>query len=342
MKNSGDIIILTAFILLTITSSVNKNTETIESEVSNKHPVIIDTDFASDADDVLAVRLALCYEDMGLLDVKGIMLSTNNEKSPNGVSSLCEYDGYYDVPIGMNTNWRYSVKVPSVYVDVLCDYGGEPYYTDTTKLYRKLLSESDGKVSILTLGFLQNIQCLMNSEPDEYSPLGGMELIAEKVDTLYILGGNLNGYPSFNFYWTGDITNNAARYVNEYYPGDIIYLPTELGQDVVNGAYYQTDPFKNDPVSAVLEVNDQKDGIIGWDTAGVYGMMHVMLGDYENESMMLYTGYMLIEKDGKTTWETNEDSNSNRMILRKTGNGQYYSDAIDNILYDKFNNSRCE
>lgn len=34
--------------------------------------VIIDTDFASDADDVVAVRLALCLQDSGLADIRGI------------------------------------------------------------------------------------------------------------------------------------------------------------------------------------------------------------------------------------------------------------------------------
>ena len=71
-------------------------------------------------------------------------------------------------------------------------------------MYRRILSESDGRVHIITLGFLQNIQGLMNSAPDQYSPLSGMELIAQKVDTLYICGGNSTGKPSFNFYWTGE------------------------------------------------------------------------------------------------------------------------------------------
>ena len=309
-----------------------------EEETPIPRPVIIDTDFASDADDILAIRLALCYEDMGLLDVKGIVLSTNYSKSPPGVSALCQYDGYKNIPIGMNTDWRYSVQVHTNYVDVLCNYGGYADYMDSTKLYRKLLAESDTKVDIVTLGFLQNIQCLMNSGPDEYSPLTGMELIAQKVDTLYISGGNLHGAPSFNFYWTGEVTNNAARYVNNNYPGNIVYMTSSLGGDVWNGSYYQSDWRRKDPASASLEANNQKGGIVGWDTAVIYGMMHVMLGDNETENMFLIPGTMWIGENGCTEW-TNNNTVPNRKILMKTGEGQYYSDKIDSILYNKFINS---
>ena len=297
--------------------------------------VIIDTDFASDADDILAIRLALCYQDMGMLDVKAIMLSTNYSKSPQAVSSLCHYDGYKNIPVGMNTNYKYSVQVPTKYVDVLCRYGGYADFTDSTKLYRKILSQSEDKISIVTLGFLQNIQCLMNSGPDEYSPLTGMELILQKVDTLYVLGGNLNGMPSFNFYWTGETVNNAAQFVNTYYPGNLVYLPVSLGGDVWNGSYYQTDWRKKDPVTAALEANGQKSGVVGWDTAGIYGMVKVMFDVNQIDGMFLLPGTMWIGDNGCTEW-VNNSLIQNRKILMKTMPGDYYSNKIDSLLYRKF------
>ncbi len=172
--------------------------------------VIIDTDFASDADDVVAIRLAMCLQDAGLLDIKGIALSTTYSRSPRALHALCYQDEYGSIPIAMDTSGN-GVQVHTEYVEVMYDMPqSRSDYEQPVAMYRRILSESDAKVNLITLGFLQNIQALMNSKPDQYSPLTGMELISQKVHTLYITGGSQTGKPSFNFYWSGDKVINAA------------------------------------------------------------------------------------------------------------------------------------
>lgn len=52
----------------------------------------------------------------------------------------------------------------------------------STELYRKLLAAQDDRsVTLLALGQLYNVKALLNSGPDQYSPLTGMELVQAKV-----------------------------------------------------------------------------------------------------------------------------------------------------------------
>ena len=81
-------------------------------------PVIIDTDFASDADDVVAIRLAMCFQDAGLIDIRGIALSTTYSRSPLALHALCRQDGYGNIPVAMDTSGS-GIQVHTDYVDAM-------------------------------------------------------------------------------------------------------------------------------------------------------------------------------------------------------------------------------
>ena len=73
-------------------------------------------------------------------------------------------------------------------------------------IYRKILSEAeDHSVKIVVTGFVSAIVSLMESEPDEYSDLTGLELIRQKVDSLYFMGTKL-----------GDPVENTLGYNLKY------------------------------------------------------------------------------------------------------------------------------
>lgn len=56
---------------------------------------------------------------------------------------------------------------------------------EATEVYRKVLSEAeDYSIVISSIGFVQNIAHLLQSEPDQYSPLNGYDLIMKKVKTI--------------------------------------------------------------------------------------------------------------------------------------------------------------
>lgn len=312
------------------------NSDKNSSSASDAKSVIIDTDFASDADDVIAIRLAMCFQDAGMLDIKGIALSTTYSRSPLAVHALCYQDGYGSIPVAMDTSGN-GVQVHTEYVEVMYDMPrSRSDYEQPVEMYRRILAESDTKVNIITLGFLQNIQGLMNSKPDQYSPLTGLELIKEKVDTLYITGGNSTGKPSFNFYWTGDKVINAARDVANSFPARIVFLQSDLSDDTFCGQFYQTkDPNRSDIVTKALFANDQYGGVVAWDVFSVWCAAQDMNGSLDASFLELEQGSQYISHTGATQWTAEAAGSHYKMY--KHMQGSYYSQIMNAILLDKFN-----
>ncbi|MDE5698406.1 MAG: hypothetical protein K2I96_13520 [Lachnospiraceae bacterium] len=315
----------------------------IEEENSELRPsrervssVIIDTDFASDADDVVAVRLAMCFQDLGMLDVRGIALSTTYSRSPLAVYALCTQDGYGNIPVAMDTSGN-GVQVHTNYVDVMYDLPkNRTDYEQPVPMYRRILSASDTRVNIITLGFLQNIQGLMNSTPDQYSPLTGMELIAQKVDTIYIVGGNSTGKPSFNFYWTGEKVISAAKDVARNFPARVVFLQSDLSDDTFCGQLYSTrDSRQRDIVTKALRANDQAGGVVAWDVFSVWCAVQDMNGGTESAFLTLEQGNQYVSDTGATEWTASDTGRHYKMY--KHVEGAYYSEIMNNMLLQKYN-----
>lgn len=300
--------------------------------------VIIDTDFASDCDDVVALRLAMCFQDIGMLDVKGIALSTTYSRSPLAVHALCKQDGYGSIPVAMDTSGN-GVQVYTNYVDAIYDMPKDrDDYEQPVQMYRRLLAESDTKVNIITLGFLQNIQGLMNSPPDQYSSLTGMELIAEKVDTLYVVGGDSTGRPSFNFYGTGEKVVKSAQDVTRNFPADIVFLQTDLSDDTFCGQIYGTEDTKQqDIVTKALVANKQSGGVVAWDVFSVWCAVQDMNGNIEQSFLEKQQGNQYISDTGASEWTPNDFSNRYRIV--KNVEGAYYSELLNNMLRQKYNST---
>ena len=64
-------------------------------------------------------------------------------------------------------------------------------------LYRQILDGAQGvSITIVSIGFFDNLAGLLDSKPDAYSNLTGKELIATKVKDLVIMGGD---YPRYSY-----------------------------------------------------------------------------------------------------------------------------------------------
>ncbi|MDE7323217.1 MAG: nucleoside hydrolase [Lachnospiraceae bacterium] len=300
--------------------------------------LIIDTDFASDADDVVAVRLAMCFQDLGLADIQGIALSTTYSRSPLAIHALCSQDGYENIPVAMDTSGN-GVQVHTDYVDVMYDMPkSRDDFEQPVQMYRRILAESDTKVNIITLGFLQNIQALMRSAPDQYSPFTGAELIAQKVDTIYIVGGNSTGKPSFNFYWTGEKVIEAAKTVVRDFPARIVFLQTDLSDDTYCGQFYNTkDPHQRDIVTKALKANNQGGGIVAWDVFSVWCAVQDMNGNTKQTFLSLERGTQYVSDTGATKWTAGETGR--HFKLYKNAEGAYYSELMNNMLLQKYSHT---
>lgn len=296
--------------------------------------VIIDTDYASDADDILALELAMVYNNHNIIDLIGVVLSTTYSRSPMALHNQLSKNGYGYIPVAMDT--VHGVQVETNYVDVMYE-GGSSEYEQPVTMYRRLLSNTDSKVNIITLGFTQNLEDLLKSQPDNYSSLNGIDLVSEKVNTVYIVGGNLKNRPSFNFYWgKGRNTTTAAQYVYKTLPVRTIYITEEMGNDVFCGGFYnQQDKNQRNLITKALKSNNQEYGVVAWDPFAVYCMVSDIQNTLEENNFILKNGIPYISDTGVFEW-TDTDYETGKYRIEKSKYGGDYNQILNALLNEIF------
>ncbi|MDY6444081.1 MAG: nucleoside hydrolase, partial [Bacteroidales bacterium] len=158
--------------------------------------VILDCDMGSSTDDLFALMMLYRYMDMKRCNLIGVIVDRMGKANADIVDVLNNFYGYPDIPIGLETQ---GIPTPHVFIT----YHNLPYarstdavpmfkrsvgdngtYMESYKLYRKLLAESpDKSVTIASIGFVTSLARLLESGPDEYSPLTGVELMRRRSRT---------------------------------------------------------------------------------------------------------------------------------------------------------------
>lgn len=155
--------------------------------------IIFDTDMESDVDDVAALAMLHGLADRGDAEILATISSSLNPWSAPTIDVINTYFGRPDIPIGnVKTKgvYRNSIYAKPLSEQFPQDIGLGEKAQEATSLYRRILSEQeDASVVIVTVGYLTNLSKLLSSEPDEFSPLTGMELVKKKVKHYVCMGG---------------------------------------------------------------------------------------------------------------------------------------------------------
>ena len=104
---------------------------------------------------------------------------------------------------------------------------------DGWPLYRKLLAGApDGSVTICSIGFLTCLAQLLESPPDDLSPLDGVELVRRKVARAVVMGGAFAdaAEPEYNF----AMDPKAVLAFFRLWPREveIVFSPAEVGDAI--------------------------------------------------------------------------------------------------------------
>jgi len=205
--------------------------------------IIFDTDMALDVDDVGALAILNHLADRGECEILAIGISTPVEMYDGYYAAACAsaVNGYYgrpDIPIGgfrgpyniSNDVSRYVKQVASAFKHKLA-HGLET--EEAYRLYRKILSrQPNSSVVIAVVGFLTNLEMLLDSPPDEFSPLNGFDLVSKKVKFVSCMGGRFpDGAEEFNF----NIYPKSTLYFVSSWPTPVVYGGFELGSKVKCG-----------------------------------------------------------------------------------------------------------
>ncbi len=150
-------------------------------------------------------------------------------------------DGAPNTPIAVPLT-PLSYAGSALYQTPVCDAGEGTLapgvvYDDAVTVYRTALANANGRVEIITEGFLNNIMELMQSPADGISPLTGTELIAAKVSRIWVGGGQFPSGTEYNFSQVAQ-ARTAAAYVTSNWPIQIpmTFLGFEVGGSVVTGS----------------------------------------------------------------------------------------------------------
>jgi len=161
-------------------------------------PVILDTDMDSDVDDVAALAQLHALADRGEAEILGVMVSGHNEWSAPCVDAINTFYGRPDLPIGLVSGSR-GIRQDSLYARQVAESFPQDFQKgqekiEAAELYRRLLAaRPDHSVVIVSIGDLTNLAALLETKPDQYSPLDGRALVAAKVAQYVCMGSR---YPA--------------------------------------------------------------------------------------------------------------------------------------------------
>ena len=196
--------------------------------------IIFDTDIGMDCDDAAALGILLNAHKRGECEILAITASTGRDGATATVNAICDYYGVNGIPVGRMKRMLQCDGVNNYARAVMEKYGTEDVETDAVPLLRKTLAEAAGKVSVIAVGPLSNLEELLKSKSDEFSPLCGADLVKQKVDKLYVMIGsfpqNFGGKRFREWNLLQDVP--AARYVIENWGTKKVYLPHEIGAAV--------------------------------------------------------------------------------------------------------------
>lgn len=215
--------------------------------------VIFETDMGNDIDDALALDMLYKYADQGKVKLLGISSNKDNPYSIQFLDLMNTWYGYPDIPLGIVVDGADSEGDASNYTQTVCQYGSgrrrafsrslSDYdeVPESTRMYRKVLSEQpDNSVTIISVGFSTNIARLLETSPDEFSPLNGKELIARKVKLLSMMAGNFKEARQKKYNVVKDIA--AAQKVFRQWPTPVVVSPFEVGEAIL----YPAQSIEND------------------------------------------------------------------------------------------------
>lgn len=181
------------------------------SALSAAEPVqlIFDTDITGDVDDVLALAMIHSLADREKCELLAVTISKKNELAAPFVDAVNTFYGRPDIPIGIS---KTAPHRDSKYLELAearddgelrypRDIGVTAEPEEAVALLRKTLAAAeDNSIALVQVGLATNIADLLDSKPDDISPLSGPDLIRKKVDHLSVMAGafeTINGDSRF-------------------------------------------------------------------------------------------------------------------------------------------------
>lgn len=199
--------------------------------------IIFDTDLGVDCDDAVALSLLMQLQRAGEIMVTAVTASSTREGASSTATAIMDYYGQSAPIAHMRSPVLIGDGVNNYARAVLKRYGHPDVDELPVPLLRRTLANATQKQILLAVGPLSNLAALLDSTADRYSDLSGVDLVAQKVSVVYAMAGR---FDCDTLEWNVMLDVPAARTVIECYPVPVVFVPFEVGLNVLTGM-----PLKN-------------------------------------------------------------------------------------------------
>jgi len=246
--------------------------------------ILLDVDLAEDVDDAGALALLHALANRREAEILGILVSSRNEWAAPCVDAINTWYGRPDLPIGYQRGLQYGYRnttdpdraTDSKYTEAVAqafphDLQRSSEAPAAALLARRLLAaQPDHSVTVVTVGFLTSLRDLLDSRPDDHSPLDGEALVRQKVKHWVCMGGVFpdgrfpNGQGEYNLMWD---TTASVRAINDW-PTPVVFSGFAIGARIKVGARLRETPEEN-PVRACYQLYNGLGNREAWDQTAV-------------------------------------------------------------------------
>ncbi len=298
--------------------------------VDERVPIIFDTDLGYDCDDAGALGVLHALADLGEANPLATMTVVGAPHSAGALDVINTHYGRPDLPVGayMGALWQdarpYWLEPDTDFLEPLVDKYPADIETraqaqEVVALYRKTLAaQPDGSVTVVAVGFLQNLADLLVSPADEHSPLEGKALVAKKVKELVVMGGR---YPAndetrdFNLMGGPEKDGQAAQRVAKTWPTPIIFSGSEIGNEILTGSSLPATLPQN-PVAHAYDLypgTNSEGERASWDLTAV---LYAVRGE-ANMWSLRRDSHIVIGDDGSHKWKSGATSPARLSLVRE-------------------------
>jgi inosine-uridine nucleoside N-ribohydrolase len=295
--------------------------------------LIFDTDMDTDCDDAGALGMLHALADAGEVEILATMVSSHYPWSAAAVDVINTYYGRPHLPVGVPKRPGASTARGSRYAHQLAQefphrVRSNHEAEDAVAVYRRILaSQPDTSVVIVTVGYLTNIRHLLESEPDQWSPLQGMELVRRKAKSLVAMGGTYPAHTNPGEWGNFKPDPLATAIVARNWPRPLIFAGDEIGDHILTGTTLADTPPSN-PVRRAYELYL---GGVGrtrpsWDQTAVLYAIRPQAGFWQEVG----GHYNRIFPDGTSEWLAARHSDHTYLV--ETAPPETITAAIDELM----------
>ena len=291
--------------------------------------IILGTDWWTDCDDCVALRLLTNAHKSGDIRLLGVVINACAEQSVASLDAFLHLDGCGGIPIGIDTEatdfcgtLRYQPRLAEKATRYLSNDSAE----GGVALYRRLLAEAREPVEMIEIGFLNTFASLLASAPDDISELDGASLVKEKVSKMWVMAGkwDKDGESEHNFEYTPRSIAGGADFL-EKCPVPVTFLGWEVGFGVITGGEILD---TGDHLYMAMADHGSSKGRHSWDPMTV---LMALIGDEAAAGYRTVRGRASLSRTDGTNYFSKEESGPHAFVV-KTMPDDYYKDLINSRI----------